>query len=279
MDPLDQLLADFAAGGAARQQMLGAIDLGRLAQHRGTALRHQQIDRVAERRVGGDAAEAIAAAALERQHQLADRHSFRAGTRSRAAAARPAPAALPRSLRRRRRILDADVGRQAQVAQLARAGSRTVPRTGWSRSPARRTGMPATFGLRAKPASVRRSTSISGPDVARWRSRLVVRQADNIGDVREARQQLGPRARGDLAHGVGRTVDGADQHHRVARADAAVGAAVALERAALLRRHHVDRAHIDAELVVELHFADCQVLCMHVIPCAIGWVAKPITWP
>src|SRR4051794_11162856 len=75
-DALDQLFADFATGGAARQQMLGAIDLGRLAEHGGAALRHQQIDRVAERRVGGDAAEAIAAAALERQHQLADRYAF-----------------------------------------------------------------------------------------------------------------------------------------------------------------------------------------------------------
>jgi hypothetical protein len=42
---------------AARQQMLGAIDLGRLAQDGRAAMRHQQIHCRAQRRVGADAAE------------------------------------------------------------------------------------------------------------------------------------------------------------------------------------------------------------------------------
>ena len=61
-------------GGAARQQVLGAVDLRRLAEHRRAALFDQQVGGVAQRRVGGDAGIAVRAAALQRQHDLGDRH-------------------------------------------------------------------------------------------------------------------------------------------------------------------------------------------------------------
>jgi hypothetical protein len=47
LDELDDFLAHLPADGPARQQMLGAVNLGRLAQHHGPALGHQEI--------GGDA--------------------------------------------------------------------------------------------------------------------------------------------------------------------------------------------------------------------------------
>ena len=56
--------------------MLGAVDLRRLAEDRGAALLDQQIGGAAERRVGGDAGIAVRAAALERQHDLRDRHAL-----------------------------------------------------------------------------------------------------------------------------------------------------------------------------------------------------------
>jgi hypothetical protein len=51
----DELLADFGRHRAARQQVLGAVDLGRLGQDGGAAVRHQQVDGRAQRRVGADA--------------------------------------------------------------------------------------------------------------------------------------------------------------------------------------------------------------------------------
>ena len=39
VDALDQLLADFARHGAAREQVLGAVDLRRLGKDRGAAVR------------------------------------------------------------------------------------------------------------------------------------------------------------------------------------------------------------------------------------------------
>ena len=56
LDALDQLFADFAPRGAARQQVLGAVDLGRFGQDRRAAVRDQQVHRRAQRRIGADAA-------------------------------------------------------------------------------------------------------------------------------------------------------------------------------------------------------------------------------
>ena len=64
LDALDQLFADRAADGAARQQMLGAVDLGRFAEDAGAALGDEQIGGDAEGGVGGDAAVAVGAAAV-----------------------------------------------------------------------------------------------------------------------------------------------------------------------------------------------------------------------
>ena len=49
LDPRRRALADFARHGAARQQMLGAVDFGRLRKDRRAAVAHEQIDGGAER--------------------------------------------------------------------------------------------------------------------------------------------------------------------------------------------------------------------------------------
>ena len=73
LDALDQLLADLARDRAARQQVLGAVDLGRLRQDRGAAVAHQEVGAGAERRVRGHAGIGVRAAALQRQRDLRGR--------------------------------------------------------------------------------------------------------------------------------------------------------------------------------------------------------------
>jgi hypothetical protein len=64
VDHLDQLLAHRARHGAPREQVLGAVDLGRFRQHRRAAVAHQLIRGRPERRVRRDAAVAVRAAAV-----------------------------------------------------------------------------------------------------------------------------------------------------------------------------------------------------------------------
>ena len=103
-DALDELAADFRRRGAARQQMLGAVDLRRLRKDRRAAVAHQDVGRSAKRRIGGDPRIAVRTAALKRERQLARRRRRSLG-RGRATAAsrgraprRPRPScACPRS--------------------------------------------------------------------------------------------------------------------------------------------------------------------------------------
>src|SRR6218665_502921 len=64
-DALDQFRAHLGLDGAAREQVLGAVHLGRLAEDGAAAMRHQQVHRRAQRRVGADARVAVGAAALQ----------------------------------------------------------------------------------------------------------------------------------------------------------------------------------------------------------------------
>ena len=66
-DPLDEPASHFRRRRAAGQQMLGAVDLGRLRKDRRAAVAHQNVGRGAERRVGGDARIAVRASTLQRQ--------------------------------------------------------------------------------------------------------------------------------------------------------------------------------------------------------------------
>jgi hypothetical protein len=90
-----------------------------------------------------------------------------------------------------------------------------------------------------------------------------MRQPDDVGDIREFRQQLGPGAGSDLADSVCGAVDRVDEHNRVARARPLAPPAVAHKGAPLGRRR--DLAHVSAELIVEPHIADGQVVGVNVV--------------
>src|SRR5262249_54264918 len=64
LDALDELFADGPANGAARQEMLGTVDLRGLTQDAGAALGDEEIAGDTEGGVGGDAAVAVGAAAV-----------------------------------------------------------------------------------------------------------------------------------------------------------------------------------------------------------------------
>src|SRR5262249_6954416 len=67
---VDELLGDALVDGAANQQVLGAVDLGRLGEHPGATVAHQLVHRPAERRVGGDARVAVGAPAVRGERDL-----------------------------------------------------------------------------------------------------------------------------------------------------------------------------------------------------------------
>ena len=73
---LDELLAHFAADGAAGEEVLGTIGLGGLRQDRRAAVADDQIARHTEGRVGGHAGIAIRATALQRDLEVASRHGL-----------------------------------------------------------------------------------------------------------------------------------------------------------------------------------------------------------
>jgi hypothetical protein len=57
--------AHILADGTARQHEFDAVDLGRFRQDGGAAMAHQDVHRRAQRRVAGDAREAVGAAAFQ----------------------------------------------------------------------------------------------------------------------------------------------------------------------------------------------------------------------
>ena len=59
------------------QEVLGAVDLRRLGQHGRAAVAHQFVRRHAQRRVGGDAAVAVGAAAVGAEDEVRSRWRVR----------------------------------------------------------------------------------------------------------------------------------------------------------------------------------------------------------
>jgi hypothetical protein len=90
LDPPDQLLADLGGGCTRGQQVLRAIDFGRLGQHAGAALCRQQVAGMAQRRIGRDARPGIGPAALQAPPSAPMPGKARAPPSS-AAAASPSP--------------------------------------------------------------------------------------------------------------------------------------------------------------------------------------------
>ena len=75
-DALDQLVGDGRRFGAAREQLFGPVNFGRFAEDRRAAAGDDQVAGDAERRIGGDAAVAVGAAAVGAENDFAGRHGF-----------------------------------------------------------------------------------------------------------------------------------------------------------------------------------------------------------
>src|SRR3990172_2320291 len=80
VDHVDELLRDLRAAGAPGEQVLGPVDLRRLAEDDCATLADEQVARLAETRVRGYARPAVGAAALERHHQLGGGHRLARGS-------------------------------------------------------------------------------------------------------------------------------------------------------------------------------------------------------
>ena len=75
-DLLVDAIGDLGRHGPLAEQLFGAEDLGRLAENHASAGRDEDVGGDAERRVGGDRRRGVAAAALEPERELAERHGL-----------------------------------------------------------------------------------------------------------------------------------------------------------------------------------------------------------
>ena len=212
--------------GAAGQQVLGAVDLGRLAEDGRPALARRAGRPRPQRRVGRDARVAVGPAAVHAEDQLGrgcgERRTSLTPAACAAIAATPARTVFrmpPHSWMTERG--HGLVGGQVAVRRAATVrGSISQPRP--------RTGRPATFGWLANPRRVRRV--IARP---RWRGpgrTRVVGERDDAVDVRVGVEHAAAELVGDQPRGRRRAVHRGDDADVVAGAPAAVGAQVAVER-------------------------------------------------
>ena len=244
-DAVDELLADRLRCRAADEKLLRAVNLRRLGEHRRAAVLDQDVGGAAERRVGGDAGIAVGAAALERHHQLARRH---VGARDdgeggeqlldhpERAFDRSARAA--RFLDRQRvEVILVEAVFMLQPADLHDLAAEPDEDRGGD---VRMRGVAPEHALEIVEAVAGVGHAAAG----------AVRKRDRAVDMRIVRQHAGMvHPVGDHADHGRRAVHGRAERDVVARADAPVGAAEALERR-LRRIAILDRLVVDADVVV-----------------------------
>ena len=227
---LDELLADLAADRAAREQVLGAIGFGRLRQDHRAAVPHHEIAGDAKRRVGRDAGIAVRAAALQGDVELARRNRLRDAPHS----LRPAPRGRSRCpastvLRVPPMRLDVHVADPVGQALLPQQAADLVHLAAEpDHDDMREIRMPRVAGERA------------AQEVQRFARRHaaagLVRERDYAVHVRVVRQRVVPGERVALEHvrdqarHVGAAIHRGQDADVVARRDAPVRAADALER-------------------------------------------------
>ena len=219
--------------GAAGEQVLGAVDLGRLGQHGRAAVAHQHVDGRAERRVGGDAGVAVRAAALQGQRQLAGGDGL-----------------APRLVGARQHLLDAGDagldgllgaagvldGHGAEVVALDQAVLLLEPRDLEhlaAEADDQRGGQVGMAGI----APLRALQRLVALALGRQAAAGAVHEGDDAVDVGVLLEDAG--AGDGLGHEAGdggRAVHAGEDADVVARAGLAVGAAVALEGGARLGR-------------------------------------------
>ena len=257
-------LATAFADGAPDEQVLGAVDLGRLRQHAGAAVAHQLVHRPAERGVGGDAGVAVGAAAIGRQRDLGDRllrppggvrHGQELGDLGRG---------LLDGLLDAAGLLDVDDHRLA-LGMPGRRHALLVHHDGGLVDLAAEAdqdvgGDVGVLGVARQDALERHVVLAEELGAA---ARLV-RDGEDAVDVRVVLRHVAELVLDELAD-AGRAVDAGDDGDVVARADAPVLALVAVEVAHLVGRVEVHGPHVGADLVLAVEVAHRQVLRVDVV--------------
>ena len=257
--------------------MLRPVDLGRLTQHRGPTLGNEQVDGDPERRIGGDAAVPVGAAALKTQHE-AGRRDLDAPGRGRGrqefaerretclhGAADPAL------------LLDHEHGRPLDLAgapqvlaldQSTRLGDLAAEAHD---DVAAHVGMPREPREDALELQVLRA-------VRRHAASALVRQREHAVHRRVCGQLVGSHpVRDETAHRC-RAVGHADDGHVVARAHAPVGADIAKEGALAGAHVRGSRWWISGSRkgIRPIERADGAVVAVTWLPAPMSRVATPI---
>ena len=193
-DALDQLVGDLGAGGAAQQQLLGAVDLRGLGEDRGAAHADEQVGGGAERGVGGDAGEAVGAAALQGEAELGGGDGLAGGPVHLGQAARGSGRrSSPRSwwCRRSPGWSGRGSGRRGRCRSATSSARPASPRSRGRRRPRRRRSG-GWRGPRARAAGCR-SPAPRPPCRSRCRGRR--RRRRRRSDSRRGRRSASPRRR------------------------------------------------------------------------------------
>ena len=238
---------DIGIDGARRELLHRVAHLGGFGEHHGGTRAHQQVGAIADGRIRRDAGEGVAAAALHADHQLAGGHRL--------------AAALVQAFQVRNRLLHHgfDDVHEALVLFVLEPHDIEAAAVGGDRD---RSGWQQALGLQLLAAQAEHHHLAAevrvGGDVAQGADRdhrigrvdgdaaaVAVLQRQHAVDVGVLRQQLGADALGRDARHAGDALHGLRDRQQVARADGAVGVAVALEGVALerLRRGRLARGH------------------------------------
>ena len=276
LDTLDQFFTYFAPHGTARQQVFGAIDFRGFAQDGRAAVRHQQIYRRAQCRVGTDTGVTVRAAALQSdgdvcgaagfapdrvglgQHVLDQRNAFGDGFGCAA------------------RVLDAECAQCFAFAQAA-VGQPGIDLVGLAAQPHHQhAGKIDVGGV----AGQRALQYLHANAFAVHAATRAVRQRDDtvhVGKILEHRRVVLPgKMISNSTRRGSRAVDAGQDAEIVARGHATIGALDAHESRFTLRRR---RFHVSANGIVahKIAFvgAHIQVVGVHMFAGRDGPARKP----
>ena len=263
LEPVQQFLGDALVDRAPDQELLGAVDFGRLGEHARAAVAHQLVHRPAERRVRSDAGVAVRTAAVGGEDQLRQRL--------------PGPPRLVGPGQELRDGLDRRFDRFPDAARLLnrddggpvrRSGDRDVLLLDHHRGLVHLAAeADDDVGGDVRVLRVARQHPLERPVVLAEQhlpAPRLVRDRDDAVDVRVVPPDVLEPLSHELAH-ARRAVDGGDDGDVVARPDAPVRPLEAVEGAHALGRIVVDGLDVDADLVLLLQLADREVLDVDMI--------------
>jgi hypothetical protein len=211
--------------------------------------------------VAGDAAKSIAAAALERKAELADRDRLTAGRISNRQQLGDSLHSKLDRLCHPTLILNTDIGREAHLAKPLSLGLKQCLKL---------------ICLTAKPNKHEAShigvscktghhtlEELDLPAAAPGAAPAFVGQANNIGDMGKPGQQLGASTGRNGSDSMGRTVYRPKHRNSVSRPGAPLSSAVPKKGPLLWGRGN--RADIGAELILHMHLTHREVVRVHML--------------